>query len=108
MKGLPMFVVANRILVAKEFEKDFEERFKNRKGLIDGSPGFIRNLILKPVDSEYYSVMTFWETMEDFKNWTKSDSFKKAHSNHPPREMFSGPNVLEIHEVISDSDKDTD
>lgn len=101
-----MYVVANRIRVAKGHEKEFEERFRNRKGMIDGSPGFIRNLILKPVDSEFYSVMTFWESMEAFTAWTQSDSFRKAHSSRPPKEMFSGPNVLEIHEVIMDTEKD--
>ncbi|EQD23887.1 MAG: Antibiotic biosynthesis monooxygenase, partial [Leptospirillum sp. Group IV 'UBA BS'] len=89
-----MFVVANRIRVAKGHEAQFEERFRNRKGMIDGFPGFIRNLILRPVESEFYSVMTFWESMEAFESWTRSDSFKKAHSNRPPKEMFSGPNVL--------------
>lgn len=103
-----MFVVANRIRVAPGYEKEFEERFRNRKGMIDGSPGFIRNLILRPVDSEFYSVMTFWESMEAFTEWTHSDSFRQAHSSRPPKEMFGGPNVLEIHEVIMDTDKGTD
>ncbi|MGC8529832.1 MAG: antibiotic biosynthesis monooxygenase family protein [Leptospirillia bacterium] len=99
-----MVVVANRIRVAPGYEKDFEERFRNRKGKIDGFPGFIRNLILRPVDSEYYSVMTFWESVEAFEAWTRSDSFREAHSGErPPREMFAGPNVLEIHEVIMDT-----
>ncbi|MHB1926859.1 MAG: antibiotic biosynthesis monooxygenase family protein [Leptospirillum sp.] len=101
-----MVVVANRIRVASGHEHDFEERFRNRKGLIEKNPGFIRNLILRPVDSEYYSVMTFWETMEHFEAWTKSESFRQAHSGpRPPKEMFSGPNVLEIHEVIMDTDQ---
>ncbi|MHB1606894.1 MAG: antibiotic biosynthesis monooxygenase family protein [Leptospirales bacterium] len=100
-----MVVVANRIRVAPGHEKDFEERFKNRRGLVDKNPGFIRNMILRPVDSEYYSVMTFWKTMDDFVAWTKSDSFKEAHSGpRPPKEMFSGPNVLEIHETVFDTE----
>ena len=100
-----MVVVANRIRVAKGYEKDFEERFRNRRGLVEHSPGFVRNMILKPVDSEYYSVMTFWESMDAFTAWTKSDSFREAHSGpRPPKEMFSGPNVLEIHEVIMDTE----
>ncbi|MHB1286705.1 MAG: antibiotic biosynthesis monooxygenase family protein [Leptospirales bacterium] len=101
-----MVVVANRIRVAPGFEKEFEERFRNRKGLVENSPGFIRNMILRPVDSEYYSVMTFWETMDAFVAWTKSDSFKEAHSGpRPAKEMFSGPNVLEIHETVSDTEE---
>lgn len=110
-----MFVVTNRIPVAPGFEREFEERFEKRAHLIDRSPGFVKNLILKPVtrrfnhstgaweettERGYYSVQTYWRSEEDFWNWTRSDSFRAAHSNRPPAEMFAGPNVLEIHQVI--------
>lgn len=99
-----MIVVANRIAVSKGFEKEFEDRFKNRARLIDREPGFVRNMILRPVQSDYYVVMTFWENREAFQAWTQSDSFRKAHSERPPKEMFSGPNVLEIHEVFESAE----
>jgi len=109
-----MFIVTNRIPVAEGFEAEFEERFRKRAHLIDKSPGFIRNLILRPVsrrfdhktgnwkDTEergYYLVQTYWESEQAFWDWTNSESFRAAHSNRPPAEMFAGPNVLEIHEV---------
>ena len=34
-----------------------------------------------------------------------SESFRIAHSNRPPAEMFAGPNVLEIHEVILSTER---
>lgn len=110
-----MYVVTNRIPVAEGFEADFEERFRNRAHLIDQSPGFVKNLILKPVrrrfdhktgemvespERGYYLVQTYWESEEAFWNWTQSESFRKAHSNRPPEGMFSGSSVLEIHEII--------
>jgi heme-degrading monooxygenase HmoA len=98
-----MIVVANRIPVTAGYEKEFENRFKNRAGLIDKEPGFIRNQILRPLKSDYYVVLTYWEDRESFEAWTKSESFRKAHSERPPKEMFSGPNVLEIHEVLFSS-----
>ncbi len=109
-----MIVVTNRIPVAEGFEEEFEQRFRDRAHLIDQSPGFVKNLILRPVrrrydfktktwteteDRGYYLVQTYWRTEEDFWNWTQSESFRKAHSSRPPAEMFAGPNVLEIHEV---------
>jgi heme-degrading monooxygenase HmoA len=115
-----VFVVTNRIPVAAGHEADFEERFRNRAHLIDRSPGFIRNLVLRPVqrrfdhktgewaetkEQGYYLVQTYWESEEAFWNWTKSESFRIAHSNRPPAEMFAGPNVLEIHEVIQNTEK---
>lgn len=111
-----MIVVTNRIPIAKGHEIDFEDRFRNRAHLVDQSPGFIRNEVLRPKpmrfdhetgawtdapDKEtYYEVKTWWESFEAFVAWTQSESFRKAHENRPPREMFRGPNVLEIHEVF--------
>jgi heme oxygenase (mycobilin-producing) len=110
-----MFVVTNRIPVAEGFESDLEERFRQRAHLIDRSPGFVKNIILKPVrrrfdhktggwvestEQGYHLVQTYWESEEAFWDWTRSESFRIAHSNRPPAEMFAGPNVLEIHEII--------
>lgn len=47
-----------------------------------------------------YRVTTWWRTFEDFENWTKSAAFAEAHANRAPKEMFSGPSRLEMHEVF--------
>jgi heme-degrading monooxygenase HmoA len=100
-----MIVVTNRIPVAKGFEAQFEERFRNRAGRVDKSPGFIRNEVLRPITGDYYIVLTHWESEDAFKAWANSDSFKQAHSGpRPPKEMFSGTNVFEMHEVIMSTD----
>jgi heme-degrading monooxygenase HmoA len=114
-----VFVVTNRIPVSKGHEQDFEDRFRKRAHLIDQSPGFVRNLVLRPIqrrfnhgtgqwedvaDQGYYLVQTYWQSEQDFWNWTNSESFRVAHSNRPPAEMFAGPSVLEIHRVVLDTD----
>lgn len=100
-----MIVVANRISVTKGFEKAFEERFKSRARKVDRMPGFIRNEVLRPLESEYYIILTYWKDKETFSSWTESKEFKEAHKNKPLPEMFSGPNVFEMHEVIECSEK---
>ncbi len=100
-----MIVVTNRIWVAEGHEAEFEERFRNREWTIDRLPGFIRNEVLKPVQGDCYVVKTYWESMEDFEGWTKSPEFAKAHANPPPREAFSRPNQMEIHEVLTTHEK---
>ena len=115
-----MFIVTNRIPVAQGHEEEFEDRFRNRAHLIDKSPGFIKNLILQPVqrrfrhqtgeweekeEQGYYLVQTYWESEQAFWDWTKSESFRAAHSNRPPAEMFAGPNELEIHKVIMNTER---
>ena len=115
-----MVVVTNRIPVAAGHEIDFEERFRERAHLVDRSPGFIRNEVHRPrpmkLDHQtgtwiedpsqegYYEVKTWWRSFEDYVAWTKSPAFAEAHGNRPPKEMFRGPNVLEIHEVVTSTD----
>jgi len=102
-----MFVVMNRIPVNKAFWEDFEENFRNRQGLVDQSPGFVRHLILRPAEgsSDYHVVLTLWESKADFEAWTRSESFARAHekARQTPPEMYAGRNVLEMFEVVSDS-----
>ena len=115
-----MFVVTNRIPVAKAHEKDFEDRFKNRAHLIDRAPGFVKNQVLRPIKRRFnhetgawednpaqghYLVQTTWESEQAFWDWTRSEAFRIAHSNRPPAEMFAGPSALEIHEVILTADR---
>ena len=115
-----MFIVTNRIPVAVGHEEEFEDRFRNRAHLIDKSPGFVKNLVLQPVqrrfshptgeweekeEQGYYLVQTYWESEQAFWDWTKSESFRAAHSNRPPAEMFAGPNELEIHKVILNTER---
>lgn len=95
-------VVSNRIQVAKGHEEAFEQHWKNRKWAIASHPGFIRTEVLKPVKGDHYIVVTYWQSMKDFEAWTKSNSFAESHANAPPRESFSGPSQLEIHEVIAE------
>lgn len=101
-----MITVANRIFVHPEYADQFEERFKNRARQVDQMPGFLRNMVLKPAKpGDPYVVLTLWESQEAFKAWTESEAFKQGHarSGTLPREAFSGPNQLEVHEVILDS-----
>lgn len=98
-----MYVVQNRVPVAAGHEDAFIERFRTRRGLVDDQPGFIRNMVLRPVKSEHFIVLTFWESEEAFRAWTESASFREAHSRVPPREMFRGHSELEIHEVVLDT-----
>jgi heme oxygenase (mycobilin-producing) len=103
-----MITVANRIFVAPEFAEQFEERFRQRAGLVDRMPGFISNQVLRPVnEGDPYIVLTWWERREDFEAWTRSEEFREGHarSGTLPKEAFTGPNKLELHEVFLDSSR---
>ncbi len=100
-----MIVAANRVPIAKGHEQEFEKRFERRLGAVDKMPGFIRNEILRPIMGDYYIIMTYWESQAAFEAWTQSESFRQAHANPAPKEMFAGQNVFEMHEVILMSEK---
>jgi len=103
-----MITVCNRIYVASEHSAAFEEAFRNRAMLVDEMPGFISNQVLRPVnDGDPYVVLTLWRSRVDFEAWIHSDAFAKGHarSGSLPKEAFIKPNVLEVHEVIQDSQR---
>ncbi len=106
-----MIVVMNRIPVNPKYWEEFEESFKNRERLVDKFPGFIRNVILRPLDdtSSYHVVMTFWRSKEDFIKWTESEEFRKAHSRSRgrPDDFYAGKNVFEMYEIVTDTDEES-
>ena len=115
-------IVTNRIPVNEGHAIDFEDRFRRRLHLVDQSPGFIRNEVHRPrpvrfdrgtgewvPDSEnpgYYEVKTWWRSMDDFIAWTRSEYFRLAHADRPPKDMFRGPSEIVVHEIVTSSDLD--
>ena len=102
-----MITVANRMHVNSQYAEQFEQRFRDRAGLVDQMPGFLSNYVLRPTQpGEPYVVLTLWESREAFEAWTQSDAFKQGHarSGSLPRDAFDGPNALEVHEVVVTSD----
>lgn len=100
-----MIVVSNRIQVAKGQEAEFEKRFQGRAGLVEHMAGFVRLEILRPIKGDYYIVLTHWRDEASFRAWTDSAEFKEAHSQRPPAEIFAGPSLFEMHEVIQHAEK---
>ena len=77
------------------------------RGDLPPSPRLVVRALRSP-DPErdaFYEVKTWWRSFDDFVAWTKSESFREAHSSRPPKEMFAGKNVLEIHEVFLSTDE---
>lgn len=102
-----MIAVTNRIFVAPQYAEQFEERFRNRAGLVDQMAGFVSNQVLRPTqEGQPYVVLTWWRSREDFDAWTQSEAFRQGHarSGSLPREAFTGPSQIEIYEIIADTE----
>ena len=58
---------------------------------------------MPPVRGDHYVVMIYWRSKEDFERWTASQAHIEAHASPPPKEAFTGPNKLELREIIAES-----
>ena len=87
-----MYSVTNRIMIKTGNGDDLEEVF-GKRGSVQHEPGF-KSFELwklqKEDDHEVYLVVTRWESEQDFKNWTQSDSFRQSHSGPHPDYILGG------------------
>ena len=61
-----------------------EERFANRAGEVDRTPGFEAFELLRPTDgSNRYFVYTRWADEASFDAWMESRQFQQGHAQQP-------------------------
>lgn len=74
------FVAINYITCSPEYRERFEELFGSRAHAIDKMEGFIDMHVLRPdKDGDQYLIVSYWETADAFKGWTKSAAFIEGH-----------------------------
>lgn len=96
-----MWVVSNRVYVVESYAAQFEQRFAHRAGEIDKQPGFVSMAVMKPAsEGAPWVVQTHWQDKAAFDNWVGSEDFRRSHANPMPKEAFSQPGGLEMHEVV--------
>jgi len=79
-----MFVAMNRFKVSLGLEDEFIEVWKNRESYLDTVPGYREFNLLRGDTTEEFTLFashTIWESKQVFEDWTKSESFRKAHAN---------------------------
>ena len=94
-----MYIAMNRFKIVLGKENDFEDLWRNRESYLDDVPGFKKfNLLKGSTNDEFtlYSSHTLWNSEEDFLNWTKSESFRRAHKDAGKNSgMYLGHPVFE-------------
>ncbi len=101
-----MFVVMNRFSVKPEFADKFEARIRNRPGMVEKQPGFVRVQLLRPANVDApYIVLTLWETQTQYEAWVNHPDFTRKHAGprQLSKEIFRGPNKVETFTVTLDS-----
>jgi heme-degrading monooxygenase HmoA len=79
-----MFVAMNRFKVKKGSEHEFEQVWLGRKTHLEDVPGFIEFHLLKgPEVGDYvlYASHSTWRAEANFRAWTQSEAFRKAHES---------------------------
>lgn len=99
-------VKINAIEIPEGAGSRLEERFRERLGEVEKSPGFLGFELLRPTAGESrYFVYTRWETEEAFQAWRESSAFRRGHaeragsSGRPP--VGTGSALLEFEVVLS-------
>ena len=103
------------VLVKFPINPEYKEQFKNYavekfgKHGINKMDGFISMEILEPKQlspmmpaNNNFVIKTVWRDMEAFKNYTESETFRKAHEKQPPKEFFTGQPTIEVYEVAKE------
>ena len=99
-----MFIAMNRFRVALGSESDFEKVWMTRDSHLSDVPGFMAfHLLRGPTREDHvlYSSHTIWASRGAFEEWTRSEAFRRAHSDAGSnRSLYLGHPEFEGFEVV--------
>lgn len=78
-----MYIAMNRFKVAKTETAAFEAIWTTRRSYLGELAGFVEFALLRGPERDdhiLYSSHTVWDNEENFKAWTRSEQFRKAHA----------------------------
>ncbi|MCG8595687.1 MAG: antibiotic biosynthesis monooxygenase [Kiloniellales bacterium] len=101
-----MFIAMNRFKVKRGQETDFEAVWRERDSHLKEVPGFMTFHLLRGPQAEdhtLYASHTTWASRSHFEDWTKSEAFRRAHSQAgETRDIYLGHPNFEGFEAIDD------
>ncbi len=103
-----MIAVFTKLPIKPEFHDEYLKHLKSviEKFDIRKEKGCTEVKILSPKslphvgDNNNFVVITGWEDMDSFVSFTKSESFKKSHSDIPSKDWFLSKPEVEVYETI--------
>ena len=95
-----MYIAMNRFKIIKGEEAEFERIWTERDSHLNDVPGFVEFCLLRGPTSGDHTLFvshTIWESEQVFEDWTKSESFRKAHANagSSKKNVYMGPPQFE-------------
>lgn len=99
-----MFIAMNRFKVKSGQESAFEAVWRERDSHLKEVPGFREFHLLRGPEAEdhtLYASHTIWASRDRFEDWTRSEAFRKAHSQAgQTRDIYLGHPNFEGFEVV--------
>jgi len=99
-----MYIAMNRFRIALGREADFLAIWRNRDSHLDEVPGFKSFHMLQGETRDDHTVFishSEWTSETAFRDWTKSEAFRKAHANaKSPEGIYLGPPQFEGYDVV--------
>ena len=79
-----MFVVLSQFTVANHMAEEVKQAFRNRAGLVDHEPGFIKLEVISPFDdpNEIW-LITYWTDEGSYQTWHRSHKYHDSHKGIP-------------------------
>jgi heme oxygenase (staphylobilin-producing) len=91
----------NVVQAAEGRAEALEQAFLERERLLAQAEGFLAFDFLRREGDNEYVVLTRWESKDAFKNWVKSDLFKRSHRHaNSSDEPLAIGNELRTYEVL--------
>lgn len=94
-----MYIAMNRFRVASGREAEFEAVWTGRSSHLSAVPGFKEFRLLRgPArdDHTLYASHSTWASEDAFRDWTRSEAFRKAHAQAgDTRGLYRGPPEFE-------------
>ena len=99
-----MYIAMNRFRINAGHEADFEKIWSERDSYLGEVPGFREFHLLRgeTVDEiTTYLSHSVWESIESFRDWTRSESFRKSHARaQSPAGTLEGHPKFEGYEIV--------
>lgn len=78
------YVAYSRFVVANGMSEEVRQAFRQRPGLVDGAPGFMRMDVISPLDRpEEFWLITFWSDETSFREWHRGHAYSESHAGIP-------------------------
>lgn len=99
-----LFITMNHFQVDPARGAEFEKVWRERESHLAAVPGFVRFALLRGDEPGAYVSHASWESRAAFDAWTRSEPFRKAHSQaRTPAGLVAGHPRLALYEAVIES-----